>query len=91
METLVAITAFVVTNWDSIIIVAASVLALVAVIAKRTSNTVDDEIVEAAKEVLDVARKVPVKTKPTTPPSATLGKVVDVLDEVGDLVKAVRK
>jgi hypothetical protein len=54
--------------WDVGLLVVTVALGILAVIAKRTRNTIDDTIVEAAGEIVDVLRKVPV-VKPAPAPA----------------------
>lgn len=54
---------WIIDNWDEILKVAASVVAIAAVIAKITPNETDNEYVEKAQKVLDVIRLHTDKTK----------------------------
>lgn len=103
MTIVIPVLMFLVAHWDSILVGAGFALAFLAVIAKHTKNTVDDEIVATAEELLQVAKTVPaprpvqLPTPPPVPASLaanvesvveTAGEVFDVVDKVAPAVTA---
>jgi hypothetical protein len=95
MNTAMLVFAFLITHWDVILLSVGFALAALAVIAKRTKNTVDDEIVETAQELLQVARTVPVKPKPAPVPAPAPVPVkprkATPLDEASDVLETAGK
>lgn len=63
METLLPVFAFVLLHWDVILVFVTLALAVVGVIAKHTKNTIDDEIVQAASEIVETIRGAPSQVK----------------------------